>query len=136
MREPGLASLLQPLPDQAGAVAHDPATPGSGRQLPDEPARSRRRAALEVVAVSLAVTAAAAVVASLAAPLLATRFSLAFVVLRWVIVGVFLVTPLLHQLALQRGSARRLPFALRTPATALVLTVESIVFDVLSARLG
>lgn len=99
-------------------------------------ARSRARGARDVLVCSLTVTtfaAAAALVASLASDV---RWSLAFVVLRWLLVAALLTTPLLHQVAVRLGAAWRMPWVLRTPATALLLTVELVAFDVLSARLG
>lgn len=90
-----------------------------------------------VIACSLLVTAAAALVATLvsaAAPEL--RWSVAFVVARWLCVAALLVTPVVHQLVVRLGGSWRMPWVLRTPATALLLTVESIALDILSARLG
>lgn len=89
-----------------------------------------------VVACSLLVTAAAALVALAVAQLAGTRWSLAFVIARWCFVAVLLATPLLHQLVVRMGATWRMPWALRTPATALLLTCESIALDILSARLS
>jgi FtsH-binding integral membrane protein len=90
-----------------------------------------------VVICSLLVTLAAAIVATLvaaAAPDL--RWSVAFVVARWLCVAALLVTPLLHQVVVRLGGSWRMPWVLQTPATALLLTTESILLDILSARLG
>ena len=99
--------------------------------------RSLGRAALEVLVFSLAVSASAALVALALWATTEVRFNLAFVYLRWGMVAVLFSTPLLHQLLVRvRPGAPGLPLVLRTPATALVLTVESIGFDILSAQLG
>jgi hypothetical protein len=103
------------------------------------PTRGWRRATLEVIACSLLVTACAGVVAvavALVAP--DVRWSYAFVVARWLFVAALLVTPLLHQVGRRFGVPvfTRMPWAFQTPATALLLTAESIGLDILSARLG
>lgn len=97
--------------------------------------RSLRRGAGAVILCSLLVTAAAALVALVA--LLATdaRWSLAFVIARWLFVAALLATPLVHQVATRLGATWRMPWALQTPATALLLTCESIAFDIVSAQL-
>lgn len=94
------------------------------------------RALRGIVLFSLAVTLCAAVVALVVALMTGARFTLAFVVLRWCIVGTLLATPLVHQIASRRGANWQLPWALRTPATALLLTCESVAFDIASAHLG
>jgi hypothetical protein len=99
-----------------------------------EPARSRGRAARDVVVFSLSITAASALLALAVDAVSATRWSLAFVVLRWVIVAALLATPLVQQIAQRFGATWKLPYALRTPATAVLLTCESIVFDIVSAH--
>lgn len=98
--------------------------------------RTRLRSVLEVVACSLLVTMLAAMVAIVAAVGADVRWSLAFVIARWMFVAALLVTPLVQQIAGRMGASWRLPYALRTPATALLLTVESILFDIASAHLG
>lgn len=99
--------------------------------------RSRRRVAVEVVAASLLVTALAVVVGVAAALATDARWSYVFVITRWCFVGVLLATPLAHQALARYQPARgRLPFVLRTPLTALVLTAEGIAYDIASARLG
>jgi FtsH-binding integral membrane protein len=90
-----------------------------------------------VVACSLLVTLAAALVATLvSAAAVDLRWSVAFVVARWLCVAALLVTPLVHQIVVRLGGSWRMPWVLQTPATALVLTTESILLDILSARLG
>jgi hypothetical protein len=103
---------------------------------PAEPRRTRWQAVRGVVAFSLSVTAAAALVALAVSRTSGARFLLAFVILRWCLVGVLLATPLVHQVSIRFGARWRLPWALRTPATALLLTCESILFDIASAHLG
>jgi len=89
----------------------------------------------DVVLCSLLVTTLAALVALAAHVFGDVRWSLAFVVARWIFVAALLVTPLVHQVATRLGAAWRMPWVLQTPATALLLTCESIAFDILSARL-
>lgn len=103
---------------------------------PREPRRSAWRGARDVLVCSLAVTALAALTALAYALVADVRWSLAFVILRWLLVAALLVTPLAHQITVRMGAAWRMPWALRTPATALLLTCESICFDIVSARLG
>ena len=88
-----------------------------------------------VVLLSVVVTAAAALVATVPAAIFETRWSYAFVMTRWMVVFALLALPLLHQLARRRGSAWSLPWGLRTPATGLLLTVEGIAWDIVSAQL-
>lgn len=90
----------------------------------------------DVIACSLLVTTAAAIVATLVATPSDLQWSIAFVVARWTCVAVLLLTPLLHQVVVRTGRTWRMPWVLQTPATAIVLTVESILLDILSARLG
>ena len=80
-------------------------------------------------------TAGAAIVALVPALAFDVRWSLAFVYLRWGVVFALLALPLAHQLAARRGRTWQLPWALRTPATALLLTCEGIVWDIVSAQL-
>lgn len=96
--------------------------------------RTPGEAARTLIATSLAVTAACAVVAAGASAVTETRFLLAFVLLRWSVVFVLLATPLLHQV-LRRWTSVQLPYVMRTPLTALLLTCESIVVDIISAQL-
>jgi hypothetical protein len=51
------------------------------------------------------------------------------------VVFALLALPLLHQAARRMGRTWDLPWALRTPATALLLTAEGIVWDIVSANL-
>ncbi|MCW2950096.1 MAG: hypothetical protein JWN41_1109 [Thermoleophilia bacterium] len=93
-----------------------------------------RDATWSVIKFSLAITAAAAALAGVVAAVSSVRWALAFVVLRWLIVAGMLATPLAAQLATHFGARWRLPYALRTPATAVLLTCESIAFDIISAH--
>lgn len=88
-----------------------------------------------VVGLSIVVTIAAALFALVPALALDARWSYVFVMTRWIVVFVLLALPLVHQLAMRRGTDLALPWALRTPATALVLTVEGIAYDIISANL-
>ena len=85
---------------------------------------------------SLLVTTTAALVALVLMIVADARWSLAFVITRWIFVAALLVTPLIHQLTSRLGATWRMPWVLQTPATALLLTIESIALDILSARLG
>lgn len=97
--------------------------------------RAWLRRLLEVVACSLAVTCLAAAVGYGWHVAFGTRWALAFVIARWIFIATILLLPFV-QLALDRRGARRsIPWALRTPWTPLLLTVESVVIDIVSARL-
>jgi hypothetical protein len=98
--------------------------------------RTFTRGLRDVVICSLLVTASAAVVATAIALPADLRWSLTFVIVRWLCVAALLATPLIHQAIVRLGGTWRMPWVLQTPATALVLTVESILLDILSARLG
>lgn len=132
------------MPDTVDTTqAHDPLRTGTpafldvGIRLPQPPARrSFARGARDVLAFSVGATCFAAVIASAVASSSDVRWNVTFVVARWLFVAVLLATPVLHQVATRLGVTRQLPWAMRTPATALLLTCESIVFDVLSAQLG
>ncbi|MEO6867155.1 MAG: hypothetical protein ABI200_03965 [Gaiellales bacterium] len=100
------------------------------------PKRTFRSGVRDVVVCSLLVTIAAALVALAIAQTTDARWSLVFVISRWLCVAILLATPLLHQIAVRFGAKWRMPWVFATPATALLLTVESIAFDILSARLG
>lgn len=97
--------------------------------------RTRGGRVRSVVLLSVLVTAGAALVALVPALAWDVRWSLAFVYVRWGVVFALLLLPLGHQVARRRGSSWALPWALRTPATALVLTAEGIVWDIVSARM-
>lgn len=86
----------------------------------------------QVVLFSLAISASAAVVATVLALADLAAFGVTFVIIRWLMVGVLILTPLLSQLS--RGRLP-IPAPMRTPWTALLLTLESIAFDILSAQL-
>ena len=94
----------------------------------------RHRARL-VVTCSLLVTACAAAVAVAAASVTDVRWNVVFVIARWLVVAALLATPLVHQVAVRLGAGWRMPWVLQTPATALLLTCESIALDIVSARL-
>lgn len=96
--------------------------------------RSLRRKIFEVVACSLSVTTAAAAVASILYFLIEQRWSLIFVVARWICVAALLITPLMHQALTRFGIKHRIPWVFQTPATALLLTLESITLDIISAH--
>ncbi|MCW2956312.1 MAG: hypothetical protein JWO69_1181 [Thermoleophilia bacterium] len=87
----------------------------------------------ELLLVSLGITALAALVAWPLAQALDQRWALVFVYARWLFIFALLLTPVLQQVAGRAGAAWRLPWALRTPATALLLTCESVAFDIISA---
>jgi hypothetical protein len=91
--------------------------------------------ARSVVLLSLLVTIAAALFAIAPAGLLDVRWSVAFVVTRWLVVFALLALPLVHQVATRLGMAWSLPWGLRTPATGLLLTLEGIAWDIASAHL-
>lgn len=95
---------------------------------------SRARALGAVVYFSLAVTVLGALGAGVATLTAGADFLLAFVLVRWSVVLLLLVAPALHRLVLARRGLP-LPYAMQTPLTALVLTIESICFDILSAQL-
>jgi hypothetical protein len=95
--------------------------------------RSAGHAARSVVGFSLAVTAASGVVAAVLHYAAGEKFLLAFVLLRWSVVAVLVASPLMHRLVLVRLGLG-LPYVLRTPLTALLLTGESIVVDIICAH--
>ncbi|MCW2961354.1 MAG: hypothetical protein JWM25_1368 [Thermoleophilia bacterium] len=95
--------------------------------------RPFRRAAWELLAVSLTITALAALVAVPIARALDERWALVFVYARWACIFTLLAAPALQQVANRRGTGWQLPWALRTPTTALLLICESVAFDIISA---
>ena len=93
------------------------------------------RRVAEVIACSLVATCIAALLGYVWHVLTGTRWTLAFVIARWVLIAAILLLQFI-QIALQRrGSSRTIPWALRTPWTPLLLTVESVVIDIVSAQL-
>jgi hypothetical protein len=105
---------------------------------PEPPATQRRtaaRGALEILVFSLAVTCLSALLALLVAQVSSAEFMVSFVIIRWLVVGALIASPLIYRACLYFGLELRLPWAMRTPFTALVLTIESIGFDIASARL-
>lgn len=109
-----------------------PTTPSTGSNF--TAGRSRREAFRTVLLTSLAVTATCAPIAGIIALAAQQRFLTAFVILRWMVVLVLLLTPLLYRTLFVRRSWS-LPYVMQTPLTALFLTCESIVVDILSAQL-
>ncbi len=96
--------------------------------------RSRAEAVRTVLLTSLAVTTLCAPIAGVIAAATPARFLTAFVVLRWMVVLVLLLTPLAYRIVwVRRGWT--LPYAMQTPLTALFLTCESILVDILSAQI-
>ena len=106
-------------------------TPPSPPQRP----RTWPRRLLEVVACSLLVTALAALVGYAWHGAFGTRWALAFVIARWIFIAIILLLPFVQHGLTKRGARRSIPWALRTPWTPLLLTVESVVIDIISARL-
>ena len=104
---------------------------------PQPPSRPRTwpRRVLEVVACSLLVTCLAALVGFGWHAAFGTRWALAFVIARWIFIACILLLPFVQLALTRRGSARSIPWALRTPWTPLLLTVESVVIDIVSAQL-
>lgn len=95
----------------------------------------RRSRAWDVVLLSVLVTVGAGLAALVPALAFGVRWSLAFVYIRWGFVFALLALPIVHQVATRSGRTWALPWALRTPATALLLTAEGIVWDIVSAQL-
>lgn len=87
------------------------------------------------IRLSIAVTAAAAVFAYVLQLVADTDWSYVFVITRWMVVFALLALPLAYQVAAKWGTRLPLPWAIRTPATALVLTIEGIAYDIISAHL-
>jgi hypothetical protein len=94
---------------------------------------SRRRELLTVLTVSLSVTAVTSVVSGVLYVVAGVDVLLAMSYLRWSVVAVLLASPLAWQLVGARAGLT-LPYAMRTPVTALLLTCESIVVDIISAN--
>ena len=93
------------------------------------------RRAFEVIACSIAATCVAAIVGYLWHLATGTRWTLAFVIARWIFIAAILVLPFVQLTLVRRGSTFSIPWALRTPWTPLLLTVESVVIDIVSAQL-
>lgn len=93
------------------------------------------RRTLEVVLCSIAVTLTAALLGYLWHLAVGTRWSLAFVIARWICIAIILLLPFVQVLLTRRGALRSIPWALRTPWTPLLLTVESVLIDIVSAQL-
>lgn len=90
-----------------------------------------RRTLLPIVALSLSITTAAGLLALGVHTTLERPFLVTFVILRWAAVALLLATPLLRY----RRPSIMLPAPLRTPLTALLLTIESVLVDIASAHL-
>ncbi len=96
--------------------------------------RTRMQALRTVLLTSLAVTATCAPVALAVTAVSGGRFLTAFVVLRWLVVLVLLLTPIAYRTVFVRAGWN-LPYVMQTPLTALFLTCESIAVDIISAQI-
>ncbi|MBC7643880.1 MAG: hypothetical protein H7123_02060 [Thermoleophilia bacterium] len=96
--------------------------------------RTRRHAAAAVLICSLAVTTGSGIIAATLWQLSPLPFMLTFVYLRWAVVFALLITPLAHQALKRRGTTFQLPYVMQTPLTALLLTFESIIVDIIGAH--
>lgn len=96
---------------------------------------TRRHRVLEVVACSLLVTGLAALVGLGVAATSDVRWNYAFVITRWIFIFGFILAAAVGQVAERRGATWSIPWVVRTPATVLLLMVESIGFDIISAQL-
>ena len=63
------------------------------------------------------------------------HWNYAFVIARWICIFSLILVAVASQVSERRGWAWRAPWVLRTPATVLLLMVESIGFDIVSANL-
>lgn len=86
------------------------------------------------LALSLVVTAAAAIFALALRLGIGSDWSYVFVITRWMVVFALLVLPLIHQGVTRAGRSWDLPWSLRTPATGLLLTIEGIAWDIVAAN--
>jgi hypothetical protein len=102
--------------------------------LPRPTTRARRIG--EVIACSLVVTALAALAGLAVAAATSVHWNYAFVIARWICIFTLILVAVASQVAERTGRGWRAPWVLRTPATVLLLVVESIAFDIASARLG
>lgn len=93
------------------------------------------RRTFEVIICSLVVTALAALLGYGWHLAFDTRWSLAFVIARWICIAIILLLPFVQMALTRRGSSRSIPWALRTPWTPLLLTTESVLIDIISAQL-
>jgi hypothetical protein len=98
--------------------------------------RTRSRRIGEVVACALLVTALAALVGLAVAIPTEVRWNYAFVIARWICIFTMILVAVASQVAERTGRSWRAPWVFRTPATVLLLTCESIAFDIVSAQLG
>jgi hypothetical protein len=89
----------------------------------------------QVLLVSLSVTAACALFALGISSVIGSDYLRTFIYLRWFAVLVLLVSPLVHRLVLAKHSNITLPWVMQTPATALLLAVESILVDIIVGQL-
>lgn len=90
---------------------------------------------LEVILCSLAVTTLAALAATLIYLFIDTRWALIFVIARWIFIALILLLPFVHMALMKTKSSLHIPWALRTAWTPLLLTIESITIDIISAHL-
>lgn len=97
---------------------------------------SRARRVSDVVACSLVVTALAALAGLAVAAATDVHWNYAFVIARWICIFTLILVAVASQVSERTGRTWRAPWVLRTPATVLLLTVESIAFDIVSAQLG
>ena len=97
-------------------------------------ARPLSRRATEVIACSLLVSALAAFAGLVVALASDVRWNYAFVVARWICIFTLILVAAAGQLAERRSWSWSTPWVLRTPATVLLLVVESIAFDIISAN--
>ena len=100
--------------------------------LATQPSRVRIFATLLLT--SLCVALGAAAVAALVSGVANTDFLLSFVYLRWLAVLLLLLIPIGWRRYSNRFSWT-LPYVLRTPLTALFLTCESILVDIIIGQL-
>lgn len=130
-------SVTSPTAAAAGqgepSAAREPSAPRDPATGPaPHPQRSLRQRLVPVLVFSLSVTACAGLVALLLDVVGGLDGLLAFVYLRWGVVFTLIATPIVHRTA--RGRLP-LPYVLQTPFTALLLTCESIVVDIVIAQL-
>lgn len=93
------------------------------------------RRVVEVVSCSIVVTTFAAIVAAGWHASVGTRWALAFVIGRWILIALILALPFVERARTRIRQLPAIPWALRTPWTPLLLMCESIVIDIISARL-
>lgn len=85
----------------------------------------------DIVLFSLAVTTTCGLIALALYSMTSARFILSFILLRWSVIAVLILAPIIGKLFPSLG----MPAVLRTPLTVLVLTCESILVDIIGAQL-